>query len=93
MDKYAKNLYLAGHIIATGFMDKLAEEIATKDKKRKQKTWKGVLFGATPHGKLWRGIGTAGLLAYILGRDGGGPQPLAVLSGWAAKRRRKIIRY
>jgi len=33
MDKYAENLYIAGQIMAEGFMDKLAEELEKEAKK------------------------------------------------------------
>jgi len=65
MNKTAEDLYLAGQIMAEGFMDKLAEELEKEAKEEKQKrTLKGVLFGATPRGKALRGL-AAGLGAGI----------------------------
>jgi len=72
MNKTAEDLYLAGQIMAEGFMDKLAEELEKEAKEEKQKrTLQGVLLGATPRGKTLRGLGlglgTSGL-AFHLGR-------------------------
>jgi len=63
MDKYAEDLYLAGQIIAQGFMDKLAEDLK-REIQKPRRTLKGVLFGATPRGKALRGL-AAGLGAGI----------------------------
>ena len=70
MDKYAEDLYLAGQIIAQGFMDKLAEDLK-REIQKPRRTLEGVLLGATPRGKTLRGLGlglgTSGL-AFHLGR-------------------------